>query len=142
MRCIGRHIGSYLLVLSLANAMGGVSALAAEANSFLGRWALTIPSGGAGWLGVEQQDGPLTASILWGGGSVVPVVDMRLKFDMSETQKTVNTCIIIVEIMLDREITVIGAMADSVQEVFELEAGQIEPPPKIGTHLNTEFIKL
>ena len=74
-------------------------------------------------------------------GSVVPVVDMRLKFGMSETEKTVNTCIIIVEIMLDGEITVLGAMADSVQEVFELEAGQIEPPPKIGTHLNTEFIK-
>ena len=73
-------------------------------------------------------------------GNVVPVIDMRLKFDMSETEKTVNTCVIIVEINLDGESTVLGAMADSVQEVFELESDQIEPAPKIGTRLNTEFI--
>lgn len=40
---------------------------------FLGRWALTIPGGGAGWLGVVQTNGYLDASILWGGGSVLPV---------------------------------------------------------------------
>ncbi|MCK5000585.1 MAG: DUF1080 domain-containing protein, partial [Anaerohalosphaera sp.] len=42
-------------------------------DQFLGRWALTIPGGRAGWLGIEQQNGYLDASILWGGGSVVPV---------------------------------------------------------------------
>jgi purine-binding chemotaxis protein CheW len=74
-------------------------------------------------------------------GSVVPVVDMRLKFGMSETEKTVNTCIIIVETVLEGEKIMIGALADSVQEVFDLEADQIEPPPKIGTRLNIDFIK-
>lgn len=74
-------------------------------------------------------------------GGVVPVVDLRLKFDMSKTEKTVNTCIIITEIMVDGETTVLGALADSVQEVLEIDASQIEPPPKIGTRLNTEFIK-
>src|SRR5512135_3645900 len=74
-------------------------------------------------------------------GNVVPVVDMRLKFGMSKTEKTVNTCIIIVEISLDGDTTILGALADSVQEVIELEPGQIEPPPKIGTRLRTEFIK-
>ncbi|KAF0217436.1 MAG: purine-binding chemotaxis protein [Geobacteraceae bacterium] len=74
-------------------------------------------------------------------GSVVPVVDMRLKFGMTETDKTLNTCIIIVEIAVDGECTVIGAMADSVQEVIDLEPEQIEPPPRIGTKLNTEFIR-
>lgn len=74
-------------------------------------------------------------------GSVVPVVDMRLKFDMTRTEKTVNTCIIIVEINIDGEKVILGALADSVQEVIELEPGQIEPPPRIGTRLNTEFIK-
>ncbi len=49
-----------------------VSPAAATSNPFLGRWALTIPGGRAGWLGVEDQNG-LKASILWGGGSVVPV---------------------------------------------------------------------
>ncbi|MGB2809574.1 MAG: family 16 glycoside hydrolase [Sedimentisphaerales bacterium] len=51
-----------------------VSVRAAEsANPYLGRWALTIPGGSAGWLSVEQKEGYLDASILWGGGSVVPV---------------------------------------------------------------------
>ncbi|MCL5237715.1 MAG: chemotaxis protein CheW [Nitrospirae bacterium] len=74
-------------------------------------------------------------------GSVVPVVDMRLKFGMSETEKTVNTCIIIAEVSLDNETTVLGALSDSVQEVIELEPGQIEPAPRIGTRLKTDFIK-
>ncbi|MEW6419549.1 MAG: chemotaxis protein CheW [Nitrospirota bacterium] len=73
-------------------------------------------------------------------GNVVPVVDMRLKFGMSMTEKTVNTCIIIVEINMDGESTVLGALADSVQEVIDLESDQIEPAPRIGTHLRTEFI--
>ena len=74
-------------------------------------------------------------------GSVVPVVDLRLKFGMTKTEKTVNTCIIIVEVSVDNETTILGALADSVQEVMDLEPNQIEPAPKIGTHLSTEFIK-
>jgi len=73
-------------------------------------------------------------------GSVVPVVDMRLKFGMSETEKTVNTCIIVMEIVLENETAVVGALADSVQEVLELEPESIEPAPRIGTKLNTEFL--
>jgi purine-binding chemotaxis protein CheW len=74
-------------------------------------------------------------------GSVVPVVDLRLKFGMSKTEKTVNTCIIIAEVTIDNDTTVLGALADSVQEVMDLEPGHIEPAPKIGTRLNTEFIR-
>jgi purine-binding chemotaxis protein CheW len=74
-------------------------------------------------------------------GNVVPVVDMRLKFGMSRTEKTVNTCIIIVEISIEGETAVLGALADSVQEVVDLEPDQIEPAPRIGTRLRTEFIK-
>jgi purine-binding chemotaxis protein CheW len=74
-------------------------------------------------------------------GNVVPVVDMRLKFGMPATPKTVNTCVIIVEVTVDDEALVLGAMADSVQEVLDLEQNQIEPAPRIGTRLNTEFIR-
>ncbi len=74
-------------------------------------------------------------------GGVVPVVDLRLKFGMSLTEKTVDTCIIIKEITLEGEKTLLGTLADSVQEVLDLEPGQIEPAPKIGTRLKTEFIK-
>jgi purine-binding chemotaxis protein CheW len=74
-------------------------------------------------------------------GSVVPVVDMRLKFGMSRTEQTLSTCIIIVEINIDGDRLILGALADSVQEVIELGPGQIEPAPRIGTRLDTEFIK-
>ncbi len=74
-------------------------------------------------------------------GHVVPVVDLRLKFGMSEAEKTVNTCIIIVEVSVEGESTVLGALADSVQEVHDFEADQIEPAPKIGTRLKTDFIR-
>ncbi len=74
-------------------------------------------------------------------GGVVPVVDLRLKFGMRMTERTVDTCIIIMEITLDQEATLLGAMADSVQEVLTLEPEQVEPAPKIGTRLKTEFIK-
>lgn len=73
-------------------------------------------------------------------GSVVPVVDMRLKFNMPPQERTVDTCIIVVEIAIDREQTILGALVDSVQEVFELEPAQVEAAPRIGTKLNTDFI--
>jgi purine-binding chemotaxis protein CheW len=74
-------------------------------------------------------------------GSVVPVVDLRLKFGMPKTEKTVDTCVIITEVTVDNDTAVLGALADSVQEVLDLEADHIEPAPKIGTRLKTEFIK-
>jgi len=74
-------------------------------------------------------------------GNVVPVVDMRLKFGMQKTEKTVNTCIIIAEVSIEGETAVLGALADSVQEVIDLEPDQIEPAPRIGTRVRTDFIK-
>jgi purine-binding chemotaxis protein CheW len=74
-------------------------------------------------------------------GNVVPVVDMRLKFGLSMTEKTVDTCIVVMEIAVEEDKTILGALVDSVQEVFELEANQIEPPPRIGSRWRTEFIK-
>ena len=73
-------------------------------------------------------------------GSVVPVVDLRLKFGMSRTENSVNTCIIITEVTVDGDATVLGALADSVQEVMDLGPENIAPPPRIGTKLRTEFI--
>jgi purine-binding chemotaxis protein CheW len=74
-------------------------------------------------------------------GSVVPVVDLRRKFNMEPSEKTVNTCIIISEVMVDGDTTVLGALADSVQEVIDLGPDHIAPAPRIGTKLRTEFIK-
>lgn len=74
-------------------------------------------------------------------GHVVPVLDLKLRFGMSRTEQTVNTCVIIVEVQIEGEKTIIGALADSVQEVIDMDASTIEPPPRIGTKLNTDFIE-
>ena len=57
------------------------SATTRAANPFVGAWELTIPSGGAGWLGVSESDGKLSAKLLWGGGSVLPVNDVKMDGD-------------------------------------------------------------
>jgi hypothetical protein len=74
------HISSLLKRCALfagAVSLLTTSLLAAE-NPFLGRWALTIPGGGAGWLGIAEEGGQLKGSILWGGGSVVPVTSTKV----------------------------------------------------------------
>jgi len=73
-------------------------------------------------------------------GGVVPVVDLREKFEIGICEDTVDTCIIILEIPIDGKTAVIGAIADSVKEVITIEPQEIEPAPKIGTRLETEFI--
>jgi purine-binding chemotaxis protein CheW len=74
-------------------------------------------------------------------GSVVPVIDLRLKFGMPPIAVSVNTCIIIVEATVNGDSVVLGLLADSVQEVIELEGGSVQPAPRIGTKLDTGFIR-
>ncbi len=73
-------------------------------------------------------------------GSVVPVVDLRRKFGLPLAEKSRDSCIIVFEVDLEGEVTVIGALADAVEEVLDLDQDQIEPAPKLGTRLKTEFI--
>jgi len=74
-------------------------------------------------------------------GSVVPVIDLKQKFGMGETERTIDTCIVVLELTLDSERSVIGALADSVDEVIELGADSIEPAPRIGTSINRRYIR-
>ena len=74
-------------------------------------------------------------------GNVVPVIDLRIKFGLTETPNTVNTRVIVMELPLDEEQVIIGAVADSVHDVLEIAADQIEPPPRIGNRRRTEFIQ-
>lgn len=74
-------------------------------------------------------------------GNVVPVVDLQMKFGIGQVEMSVDTCIVVLEVNMDEEATVVGALVDAVQEVFELGPSQIEPPPKMGARLNTEFIE-
>lgn len=74
-------------------------------------------------------------------GAVVPVIDLRIKFGLSPTVVTPDTCVVIMEVEVDGESTLLGAMVDAVRDVFEVEAEDIEAAPKMGTKLDTEFIE-
>ncbi len=76
-------------------------------------------------------------------GSVVPVIDLGYRLGMEPVEKTVNTCIMIVEVKVadDEPAVEMGVLADAVQEVIDLDAKDIEPAPKMGSWLDTNFIK-
>lgn len=74
-------------------------------------------------------------------GSAVPVVDLRLKFGLPPGDDTVNTRIVVLELELDGEPTVVGGLADSVHEVLELEKGQIREPPRIAMRWRADMIE-
>lgn len=74
-------------------------------------------------------------------GSAVPVVDLRHRFGLPSVADTVNTRIIVLELPLDGELTVVGGLADSVHEVLELERGQIREPPRIAMRWRADMIE-
>ena len=74
-------------------------------------------------------------------GHAVPVVDLRIKFDIPKVADTVDTCIIIVDVEVEGENCSMGAIVDTVREVFEMTSDQINPPPRMGTSIRADFIR-
>jgi purine-binding chemotaxis protein CheW len=74
-------------------------------------------------------------------GSVLPLVDTRIKFGMEPTEFTTNTCILVLDIDFDGESVHVGALVDAVQEVLEINENEVEPPPSIGSKYKSEFIE-
>ncbi|MCE3226851.1 MAG: chemotaxis protein CheW [Bacteroidetes bacterium] len=74
-------------------------------------------------------------------GGVLPVIDTRTKFGMPQVDFTVNTCILVLSIDINDETITVGALVDSVSEVFEMEEKHIQPSPTIGARYRSEFIK-
>lgn len=73
-------------------------------------------------------------------GTVLPVVDTRIKFNMPATEYTNNTCILVMEVDVDDEHVQVGGLVDAVQAVIEIEQEDILPPPSIGSKYRSEFI--
>ena len=73
LRFAARVLTGALVITSGLRAAG-----AAGADAFLGRWALTLPGGSAGWLEVKKENGWIDGSVLWGGGSVLPVSSITI----------------------------------------------------------------
>ncbi|MCE2742695.1 MAG: chemotaxis protein CheW [Fluviicola sp.] len=74
-------------------------------------------------------------------GAVLPVIDTRIKFGMSQIQYTINTCILVLSIEVNDEELVVGALVDSVSEVFELDEDKIKPTPTIATKYRADYIQ-
>lgn len=74
-------------------------------------------------------------------GNVLPVIDTRIKFGMTATEFTKNTCILVLNVTIDDEEVDVSALVDAVQEVLEVEQDQIQPPPSIGSKYQSEFIQ-
>jgi purine-binding chemotaxis protein CheW len=73
-------------------------------------------------------------------GKVIPVVDLRLRFGMQRIDYTERTCIVVVEISGGSGTVMIGVVVDSVSEVLNIRAKDIEETPAFGTKLNTDYI--
>ncbi len=74
-------------------------------------------------------------------GKVIPVIDMRLKFNLDEREYDEQTCIIVVEVSAPSSGTMeVGIIVDNVNEVLKFGASDIEPAPRLGESVNTDFI--
>ena len=73
-------------------------------------------------------------------GKVIPVIDLRLRFGMEETDYTKRTCIIVVEIEAASGVVLIGSVVDAVSEVLNIKGEEIEDTPTFGAKLDIEYI--
>ena len=73
-------------------------------------------------------------------GTVLPVVDLRIKFGLPEKEVTVDTSIIVLSLDFNGESVLIGILVDAVKEVLELKNKEISPAPTIGAKYNSGFI--
>lgn len=73
-------------------------------------------------------------------GAVVPVVDMSARFGRAASEVTRRSCIVIIEVEADEEKQDVGVVVDSVSEVLEIPAADIEPAPSFGARIRADFI--
>ena len=73
-------------------------------------------------------------------GKIIPVVDLRMKFDLERPPDTEKTCIVVVQVVRGEQEITMGVIVDEVSEVLDVAADQIEPPPSFGPAVRTDFI--
>ena len=74
-------------------------------------------------------------------GKVIPVVDLRCKFGMEATEDTEETCIIVAEVVVGDETVQMGILVDTVSEVLDIPAKDIEKAPDFGLGIDADFIR-
>jgi purine-binding chemotaxis protein CheW len=73
-------------------------------------------------------------------GMVLPVADARLKIGLKPADYTVNTCILVLDVVVNNKSVMVGALVDAVKEVVEIDFSEIKDPPSIGFNTNNYFI--
>ena len=73
-------------------------------------------------------------------GSVLGVIDIKMKFDFPITEYTKETCILVLQVLMDEDVTEVGAIVDSVHDVIEIEEKEILPPLSVGIKFKSEFV--
>lgn len=74
-------------------------------------------------------------------GAVLPVIDSRLKFGLSKIDYTINTCILVLKIEVEEEDVFVGALVDSVSEVFDIDLNKIKASPTLATKYRADYIE-
>jgi len=74
-------------------------------------------------------------------GRVIPVIDLRKKFEMPAFEDTDRTCIIVVQVTASSGAAVMGLVVDEVSEVVDIGEGEVEETPEFGTGVVTDYVK-
>ncbi|HOO33172.1 MAG TPA: chemotaxis protein CheW [Thermotogota bacterium] len=73
-------------------------------------------------------------------GKIIPLMDLRLKFELEEKEYTDRTVFVVLEVNFGDRKRQMGIVVDSVSEVVKLEDSMIEPPPRYGVEVDSDFI--
>jgi purine-binding chemotaxis protein CheW len=84
---------------------------------------------------------PFVSGLINVRGRVVPLADLRVMFDMDRPEPDADTRIVVIEITLENEPTIVGILADKVHDVTDIEAADIQQAPKVGMRWRPEFVK-
>ena len=96
-----------------------------------------------GWTPVTRipQSPPHVLGVLNLRGSIVPIIDLRMRFDLDRAEYTAITVIIVLSVESASGRRDIGVVVDGVSDVIDVDHSKVKPPPDLGAQLNTEFIR-
>ncbi len=126
-KVINNKEGKYL-TFNLAEQEYGLSIL--KVKEIIGLMPITV----------IPQTPPYIKGVVNLRGKVIPIIDLRLKFSIVAAEYTERTCIIVVEVAAAGRMILMGILVDSVSEVLNIKAADIEETPLFGASLNTEYI--
>ncbi len=95
-----------------------------------------------GWINITPvpKSPPSVRGVLNLRGKIIPVIDLRRKFEMESVENTDRTCIIVVDVHVRGQSADVGILVDNVSEVLNIKSEDIGPPPTLGCDMDTNFI--